>query len=125
MPSPRLRWLASAAVCAALSVGAVPAENDLDAFMRQVVAKRDANWKKLQQYIFDEREQLDVRGTQRVPIWGERREYTWFIRDGIFVRSPVKFNGAELEEGTWTLAEAGIGPNSALIVLRRRRAPVR
>ena len=98
MPSPRLRWLASAAVCAALSVGAVPVQNDLDAFMRQVVAKRDANWKKLQQYIFDEREQLDLRGTQRVPIWGERREYTWFVRDGFFIRSPVKVNGVTIGE---------------------------
>src|SRR5260221_9838945 len=98
MPFPRLRWLAPAAVCAALSIGALPAENDLDAFMRQVVAKRDANWKKLQQYIFDERERLDVRGTQRLPIWGERREYTWFVRDGFFIRSPVKINGVTIGE---------------------------
>jgi hypothetical protein len=98
MASPRLRWLASLAVCAALSVAAAPAENDLDALMRQVVAKRDDNWKKLQQYVFDEREQLDVRGAQRVPIWGERREYTWFVRDGFFIRSPVKANGVTIGE---------------------------
>jgi hypothetical protein len=95
MPSSRLRWLA-AAVCAALSLGAVPAENDLDAFMKQVVARRDDNWKKLQQYVFDEREQLEMRGPNRVPIWGERREYTWYIRDGFFVRSPTKFNGVTI-----------------------------
>jgi hypothetical protein len=94
----RLRRLAAVAVCGALSLAAIPAENDLDAFMRQVVATRDANWKKLQQYIFDEREQLDVRGTQRVPIWGERREYTWFVRDGFFIRSPVKVNGVTIGE---------------------------
>ena len=98
MACPRLRWLATLAVCAACSLAASPAENDLDVLMRQVVAKRDANWKKLQQYIFDEREQLDVRGTQRVPIWGERREYTWFVRDGFFIRSPVKFNGVTIGE---------------------------
>src|SRR3954471_18335845 len=94
----RLRRLAAVAMCVALSLAAVPAENDLDAFMRQVVAKRDANWKKLQQYIFDEREQLDVRGTQRVPVWGERRDYTWFVRDGFFIRSPVKINGVTIGE---------------------------
>src|SRR3954454_15299806 len=94
----RLRRLAAVALCVALSLAAVPAENDLDAFMRQVVAKRDANWKKLQQYIFDEREQLDVRGTQRVPVWGERRDYTWFVRDGFFIRSPVKINGVTIGE---------------------------
>jgi hypothetical protein len=64
--------------------------------MRQVVARRDDNWKKLQQYIFDEREQLDLRGPSRVPIWGERRDYTWFIRDGFFVRSPVRANGVTI-----------------------------
>ena len=68
------------------------AQNDLDAFMQQVVARGDDNWKKLQQYIFDEREQLEMRGPQRVPIWGERREYTWYVRDGIHVRSPLKFD---------------------------------
>ena len=75
-----------------------PAENDLDALMRLVVATRDDGWKKLQQYIFDERELLEMRGTSRIPIWGERREYTWFIRDGFFVRSPLKFNGVTIGE---------------------------
>ena len=72
---------------------------DLDAFMRQVLAARDENWKKLQQYVLDEREAIDVRGPGRTPIWGERRDYTWFIRDGFFVRSPVKVNGVEISDG--------------------------
>lgn len=37
----------------------------------------------------------------------------------------VKYNGAELYEDGTTLAQAGVTPDSALIVLRRRRAPVR
>src|SRR5438128_3229126 len=72
------------------------AQTDLDAFMQQVVARRDDNWKKLQQYILDERETLELRGPTRLPIWGERRDYTWYIRDGFFVRSPVKFNGVTI-----------------------------
>lgn len=98
MPVRSFAWLASTLLCGALSLAAVPAENDLDAFMRQVVARRDANWKKVEQYIFDEREQLEARGPQRVPIWGERRDYTWYIRDGFFVRSPLKFNGVAIGE---------------------------
>jgi hypothetical protein len=74
------------------------AQTDLDAFMQQVVARRDDNWKKLQQYILDEREVFELRGPTRLPIWGERREYTWYIRDGFFVRSPLKFNGVEIAE---------------------------
>ena len=74
------------------------AQTDLDAFMQQVLATRDENWKKLQQYILDERENIDLRGPGHSPIWGERREYTWFIRDGFFVRSPLKVNGVTIGE---------------------------
>jgi hypothetical protein len=74
----------------------VSAQSDLDAFMRQVVAHRDENWKKLQQYVLDERESFELRGPTRLPIFGQRREYTWYIRDGLFVRSPVKFNGVAI-----------------------------
>jgi hypothetical protein len=72
------------------------AETDLDAFMRRVLVRRDDNWKKLQQYILDEREQVELRGPNLQPLWGERREYSWYIRDGFFVRSPVRFNGVEI-----------------------------
>jgi hypothetical protein len=37
----------------------------------------------------------------------------------------VKFRGAELGEDGRTLAQAGVGPNAALIVLPRRRVPAR
>src|SRR5215468_313051 len=74
--------------------------------MKQVVARRDDNWKKLQQYVFDEREQLELRGPNRAPIWGERREYTWYIRDGFFVRSPTKFNGVTIGEAERRKSEA-------------------
>jgi len=37
----------------------------------------------------------------------------------------VKWKGAELYEGNRTLAEAGVLPNGALIILRRRRVPAR
>jgi len=74
------------------------AQSDLDAFMREVLAKRDDNWKKLQQYVLDEREQIAITGPNKLPLWGDRREYTWYIRDGFFVRSPVKFNGVTVSE---------------------------
>jgi hypothetical protein len=80
---------------------AAPAANDLDAFMRQVLAKRDDNWKKLQQYVLDEKEAVDLRGPGKVPIWGDRREFTWYIRNGFFVRSPLKFNGVGGGEAAW------------------------
>lgn len=81
------------------------AQNDLDAFMQQVVARRDDNWKKLQQYILDEREVAELRGPGNIRMWGEDREYTWFIRDGYFIRSPVKFNGVTISENERRKAE--------------------
>ncbi len=73
-------------------------QSDLDAFMKAVLARRDENWKKLQQYILDEREVIQLRGPGRIPVWGEAREYSWYIRDGFFVRSPVKVNGVTVAE---------------------------
>jgi hypothetical protein len=74
------------------------AQSDLDALMRQVLAKRDENWKKLQQYVLDEHEKVDVMGPTLVPILGQRRDYRWYIRDGYFVRSPLVFDGVTVSE---------------------------
>lgn len=45
------------------------------------------------------------------------------------VRDPagyvIKFRGAELDDESRSLAEAGLVPNGALIILPRRRRPVR
>jgi hypothetical protein len=87
-----------AGLCLATFVAVPRAQTDLDAFMRQVLAKRDDNWKKLQQYILDEHESIDLRGPTRLPMWGDRRDYTWYVRDGFFVRSPVKANGVAVSE---------------------------
>jgi hypothetical protein len=101
---PIQQFLRRAAVVLGLLAIAAPAsaplaaQTDLDAFMRQVLARRDDNWKKLQQYILDEREQIDLRGPGHLPMWGEQRDYTWYIRDGYFVRSPLKFNGVAIGE---------------------------
>jgi hypothetical protein len=99
--------IASAAALLAATLTAAPlppvssprtAQSDLDAFMQKVLARRDENWKKLQQYILDEEERIEVRGPSNLPVWGEKREYAWFIQDGFFVRSPVKADGVDVPE---------------------------
>ena len=75
-----------------------PSQSDLDAFMQKVLARRDENWKKLQQYILDEDERVEVRGPSNLPVWGEKREYSWFIQEGYFIRSPIKANGVEVSD---------------------------
>ena len=83
---------------AVLTVSAGSAQSDLDALMQQVLSRRDEDWKKLQQYVLDERESAELRGPSNVVLWGQRSDYTWFIRDGFFVRSPVKVDGVTLSE---------------------------
>src|SRR5688572_32773552 len=92
----------SALLCLGFLAAALPAsliaQSDLDAFMEKVLARRDDNWKKLQQYVLEEKEGFDLTGPGGFPLWGMRREYTWFIRDGIFVRSPISADGVTLSE---------------------------
>jgi hypothetical protein len=66
--------------------------------MRQVLVRRDDNWTKTQQYILDEQERVEFRGPAEVLLWGQKREYMWYPRDGFFVRSPVRFNGVTISE---------------------------
>ena len=81
------------------------AQSDLDAFMAKVLTRRDDNWKKLQQYVLEEKEAFDLTGPGRFPLWGMRRDYTWFIRDGLFVRSPISADGVKLSEDDRRKAE--------------------
>ena len=90
--------LLAAALIAGAAVATPRAQSDLDTFMKQVVEQRDANWRRLQQYVLDERERIDLRGPNAAPLWGEQRDYTWYIRDGFFVRSPLRVNGTPVPE---------------------------
>ena len=103
---PRLSAAVLVVTLASTTLATRPAAQttDLDSFMRDVVARRDDNWRKLQQYILEEREELALNLSGH-RLWGEQRDYSWFIRDGFFVRSPVKFNGAAIGEGERRKAE--------------------
>jgi hypothetical protein len=98
-----------ALLCLGFLAATVPADlaaqSDLDAFMAKVLTRRDDNWKKLQQYVLEEKEAFDLTGPGRFPLWGMRRDYNWFIRDGIFVRSPISADGVKLSESDRRKAE--------------------
>ena len=65
-------------------------ENDIDAFMAKVLARRDVNWDQYYEYFGKERTELIVEGSlPGVPLMGFRKEFLWFVRDGYMVRSPV------------------------------------
>ena len=102
VPARMLRALAACAVLVVLGASAasvgVRAQTDLDAFMAGVLERRDENWKKLQQYLLEERERLDLKGPSNQLLWGEDRTYLWYIREGFFVRSPLVANGVKVSE---------------------------
>jgi hypothetical protein len=72
------------------------ASNGLDAFMEKVLAKREVNRKLLNQYILDETESFEVLGPGRMPLHRSKRDFTWYVRDGMHVRSPVRFDGVSV-----------------------------
>jgi hypothetical protein len=72
--------------------------NELDAFMEKVLARREVNRKTLDQYVLDEAEAFEILGPGRMPLHRTKRDFTWYVRDGMHVRSPVRFNGVSVGE---------------------------
>jgi len=86
--------------------------NALDAFMEKVLKRREVNRQTLEQYVLDESEQFEVLGPARMPVYRQKREFTWYVRDGLHVRSPVRFDGVTVGdaarkeyEDTWVRRE--------------------
>ena len=67
--------------------------------MASVLSRRDDNWKKLQQYILDEREHVQVPGPDGPPALRPVHDYRWFVKDGFFIRSPLTANGVDHRRG--------------------------
>jgi hypothetical protein len=99
--------------CASLSIVCDAQEpNDLDAFMARVLERRADNWKILRDYVLNEKEHVEVFAPGRKLLFGTQREYTWYLRDGTLVRSPVRFDGVAIGdaerkkyEETWSKEE--------------------
>lgn len=81
-------------------------DNELDRFMEQVLARRDENRLARRQYVFDELERFTVTGNDGEVYDAFTREYIWYRRDGVFVRSPVRIDGVTPSESDWRRYEA-------------------
>jgi hypothetical protein len=98
----------TALLLALLSYAQAPSE-DIDAFMKKVLERRQENWDQLHDYFCRERAILSLEGSlDGVPMQGFEREYLWFVKEGYFVRSPVSADGVpvspeerEREETKW------------------------
>jgi hypothetical protein len=107
----RSRFLIAIALTLAALMVTAPApraqSSDLEAFMKQVLSRRDDNWKKLQQYTLEEDEIFQVTALNGRKVYGFKREYSWFPNDsGIFVRSPITADGVKVSETDRRKAEA-------------------
>lgn len=95
------QWIVASLLALLPALGAAqPARTptDLDRLMDEVVRRRDDNWKKLQQYILTEKQRVSVTGPEGLRLYGFSREYSWFVKDGFFVRSPLVVNGVTVSE---------------------------
>jgi len=83
-----------------------PEMSDLDEFMAKVMQKRWADAENLREYVFNEREALDVEIDSKIASqWSYRREYLWFVRDDYLVRSPVVIDGVKVSDKEKSTAE--------------------
>jgi len=77
---------------------ALRSSTDLDAFMARVLERRAENWKTLHDYILSETERFTITGPARVALYGFRRDFDWYVRDGFLIRSPVRYDGVVIPE---------------------------
>ena len=88
---------AAAQAPAAPAPAAAPA-TDLDKLVERALERRKETWRVLHDYVLDERERFALNGPADTRIFGGDRSYTWYVRDGFLVRSPVKMNGVTVPE---------------------------
>ncbi len=72
---------------------------EIDLFMERVLERRDVNWDEHYDYVFGEVVELEFGGSIDVPaIQSIHQEYSWFVRDGYLVRSPVSIDGVPVSD---------------------------
>jgi hypothetical protein len=97
--------ISAAIIGVVVALCSVSAQSDLDQLMSQVLSRRDDNWKKLQQYVLEERETFQLVTTAGVRLYGFERDYSWFVREGFFIRSPFRADGVTISEAERRSAE--------------------
>jgi hypothetical protein len=110
----RFLWTAALLALGAAPLPAQKPATDLDALMEQALKRRDAGRDVVRDYILDEVERAEALGPGRIPLYRIKREYQWYLRDGVHVRSPIRFDGVELgdeerrkHEDAWIEEERG------------------
>ena len=90
----------TSAAAGATASRAPQAGNEIDLFMERVLDNRDASWRRVGDFLLRETETFDFKAPLGIPLSGFRREYEWYVRDDQVVRSPVRFDGVDIDEET-------------------------
>jgi hypothetical protein len=99
------RLLVAALLCctpvltASASLSSLPSlQNDLDELMATVLAHRDQSWLRLHDYVLREKESATLDGPGGMRLFGSEREFSWHMREGFLVRSPLRYDKVTLSE---------------------------
>ena len=92
------RGLLSALLVLSFVCGGVEAQEDreLDRFMAQVLEAESRNVAGRLEYVLDERAEVRFTGPDRDTLF--RGDFTWYAREGVFVRSPIRIDGVSIGE---------------------------
>lgn len=99
--------------------------SDLDTFMREALARRDVNRNVLNAHILDEAETFDPRSRTDAAAPNETRIRV-DVRDSMYVRSPVRFEGVSVGRGAMPTngtgsKESGQGTSAGRTRRKKRR----
>ena len=92
-----LVWLFGVAAASAQQADGTGTDSEIDRFMERVLDNRDAAWRRLGDFLLRETETFEIAAPLGVPLSGFRREYEWFVRDDGIVRSPLRYDGVDID----------------------------
>lgn len=69
-------------------------ESELDRFMARVLEQREQKVASRLEYVLDEQAEVWFTGPDREFLF--RGDFTWYAREGVFVRSPIRFDGVPI-----------------------------
>ena len=92
---------------------ATQGHNEVDRLMKRVFDSRDATWQQLGDFILRETYTFEPEAPAGIPISGFRREYEWYVSDGVAVRSPVRsMASTSTKSGVATTRKSGCARSS-------------
>ena len=82
---------------ASATPSAATQSNEIDSLMKRVLDNRYTSWQKLGDFILRNTIAVDLEAPLEVPYSRLRREYEWYVRNGVAVRSPVRLDGVDID----------------------------